>query len=86
MSKIEDDFRSLGRTKKVEFIDENIRYASADAVAEYVETYIYDFNRDVYGEYIEVVLHRFVRPEIKFENMEQLKKQIQQDIKDSVRS
>ena len=51
-----------------------------------VETYIYDFNRDVYGEYIEVVLHRFVRPEIKFENMEQLKKQIQQDIKDSVRS
>ena len=42
MSKIEEEFRSLGRTKKVEFIDDNIRYASASAVAEYVETYIYD--------------------------------------------
>ncbi|WP_026655177.1 bifunctional riboflavin kinase/FAD synthetase [Butyrivibrio sp. AE3003] len=51
-----------------------------------VETYIYDFDRDVYGEYIEVVLHSFVRPEIKFENMEQLKLQIQQDIKNAVRS
>ena len=49
-----------------------------------VETYIYDFDRDVYGEYIEVVLHSFVRPEIKFDNMEQLKKQIQQDIKNAV--
>ena len=49
-----------------------------------VETYIYDFDRDVYGEYIEVVLHSFVRPEIRFDNMEQLKKQIQQDIKNAV--
>lgn len=47
MSKIEDVFQTLGRTKKVEFIDENIRYASASAVAEYVETYIYDVLEDV---------------------------------------
>ena len=40
-------FKSIGRTKKVEFIDENIRYASASAVAEYVETYIYDVLEDV---------------------------------------
>ena len=32
---------------KVEFIDDNIRYASASAVAEYVETYIYDVLEDV---------------------------------------
>ena len=51
-----------------------------------VETYIYDFDSDVYGEYIEVVLHSFVRPEMKFESMEQLKLQIQQDIKNAVRS
>ena len=51
-----------------------------------VETYIYDFERDVYGEYIEVVLHSFVRPEIKFESMEQLKLQIQQDLDNAVRS
>ena len=47
MSKIEEVFRSLGRTMKVEFIDDNIRYASASAVAEYVETYIYDVLEDV---------------------------------------
>ena len=51
-----------------------------------VETYIYDFDCDVYGEFIEVVLHSFVRPEIKFENMEQLKLQIQQDIKNAARN
>ncbi|WP_026514254.1 bifunctional riboflavin kinase/FAD synthetase [Butyrivibrio sp. LB2008] len=51
-----------------------------------VETYIYDFDCDVYGEFIEVVLHSFVRPEIKFESMEQLKLQIQQDIKNAARN
>lgn len=47
MSRIELEFRSLGLTKKVEFIDDNIRYASASAVAEYVETNIYDVLEDV---------------------------------------
>lgn len=51
-----------------------------------VETYIYDFDCDVYGEFIEVVLHSFVRPEIKFESMEQLKLQIQQDLKNAARN
>lgn len=45
--KLDELFYSIGRTKKVEFIDENIRYASASAVAEYVETYIYDVLEDV---------------------------------------
>ena len=45
-----------------------------------VETYIYDYEGDAYGEFIEVELLRFVRPEIKFENLEMLKAQIQSDL------
>ena len=37
MNDIEKVFRGLGRTKKVEFVSENIEYASAHAVAEYVK-------------------------------------------------
>lgn len=45
-----------------------------------VETYIYDFDEDVYGKYIEVRLLEFMRPEMKFEGVEQLKDQIHSDI------
>lgn len=44
---IKQVFRELGRTKKVEFISENIDYASAHAVAEYVKGYLYDVLNDV---------------------------------------
>lgn len=44
---INDLFRSLGRTKKVEFISENIEYASAGAVADYVKGYLFDVLNDV---------------------------------------
>ncbi len=45
------------------------------------ETYIYDFDSDVYGKNIEVRLKRFVRPEMKFDSIEQLKNQIESDLK-----
>lgn len=45
--KLDDLFRSLGRTKKVEFISKNIQYASASAIAEHVESYIFDVLEDV---------------------------------------
>lgn len=48
-----------------------------------VETYIYDFDKDVYGEYARIALERFVRPEMKFENLDALKAQIQSDLKDA---
>lgn len=44
---IKQVFRGLGRTKKVEFISENIDYASAHAVAEYVKGYLFDVLNDV---------------------------------------
>lgn len=48
-----------------------------------VETYIYDFDEDVYGKYIEVRLLEFMRPEMKFEGVEQLKAQIHSDIEEA---
>ena len=44
---VEDAFRNLGRTKKVEFIDSNIEMASAHAVAGYVKGYLFDVLNDV---------------------------------------
>ncbi len=45
-----------------------------------VETYIYDFDEDVYGKFIEIRLLEFMRPEMKFDGVEQLKAQIHSDI------
>ncbi len=44
-----------------------------------VETYIYGINRDIYGKTIEVQLLHFIRPERKFDGLEQLKVQIEKD-------
>ena len=45
-----------------------------------VETYIYDFEEDVYGETISVFLLKFRRPEMRFSGVEELKKQMEQDL------
>lgn len=45
-----------------------------------VETFLYQFDREIYGENIEVYLHEFRRPEQKFDCVESLKKQLEQDI------
>lgn len=47
MSKIEDLFCTLGRTKKVEFISKNIDLASAESVAKHVKGYLFDVLKDV---------------------------------------
>lgn len=45
-----------------------------------VESYLYHFNRDIYGEDIEVYLHAFRRPEKRFEDIEALRCQLEEDI------
>lgn len=45
-----------------------------------VETFLFDFDGDVYGEQIEVFLKHFQRPEMKFDSVENLSKQMQQDV------
>ena len=44
------------------------------------ETHILDFNGDLYGENVTVALYKFIRPERKFANTDELKAQIEQDI------
>ena len=45
-----------------------------------VETYLYDFSDDLYGRNITVELRAFRRPEMKFDSVEHLKKQMETDI------
>ncbi len=47
-----------------------------------VESFVYDFDQDIYGEKIEVHLLAFKRPEMHFDNVEQLKAQMEADIAD----
>jgi len=45
-----------------------------------IESYLYHFDREIYGEDIEVYLHAFRRPEQKFDDMEALRCQLEEDI------
>ncbi len=45
-----------------------------------VETYLYDFDKVIYGRNIQVELLDFLRPEQKFESLDELKEQLKKDI------
>jgi riboflavin kinase / FMN adenylyltransferase len=45
-----------------------------------LEVHLFDQSQNLYGEEVEVVFSGFIRPEIKFGNVDQLKDQIKQDI------
>lgn len=47
-----------------------------------VETNIFNFNENVYGEFAEVFLLSFIRGEVKFSGIEELKKQMDMDMED----
>lgn len=44
-----------------------------------IETYITDFDGDIYGKHIAIKFYKFLRKETKFENIDELKKQIEKD-------
>lgn len=48
------------------------------------EVYIFDFKEDIYGEKITVELVKYIRPELKFDGLEALKKAIDQDCVDAL--
>ncbi|MEZ3491700.1 MAG: bifunctional riboflavin kinase/FAD synthetase [Lachnospiraceae bacterium] len=45
-----------------------------------VETYIYNFDQDVYGEELEIYLLKFKRPEMCFDGVDALKRQMAKDL------
>ena len=46
-----------------------------------VETFILDFDQELYDETVHILFARFIRPEIKFDNLEDLIKRIDEDVK-----
>ena len=48
-----------------------------------LEVFIFDFNQEIYGDSVKVVFKQKCRDEIKFSSFEELKKQIQKDVKKS---
>lgn len=48
---------------------------------ETVETYLLDFSDEVYGEHVRLQLCSYIRPIRKFDGIEAVKKQVEEDIK-----
>ena len=48
-----------------------------------IEVNIFDFNKDLYQKKIKIRLKKFLREEIRFENLEDLKKQIEVDVENA---
>lgn len=46
-----------------------------------IETYLLDFSEDIYGEEIELELHQYLRAIKKFADIEAVKAQVEEDIK-----
>lgn len=46
-----------------------------------LEVFLFDFNRDIYGQFAQIIFKHKIRDEQKFATFEDLKNQIQQDVK-----
>jgi len=53
---------------------------SVDDGAPSVEAYILDYDQDLYGHELEIAFVRFLRPEMRFENVQDLIDQMRQDV------
>ena len=56
-----------------------------DPPKELLETVLFDWDGDLYGRTIEVALHHFIRAEMKFDGLDALKQQMEQDAADARR-
>lgn len=45
------------------------------------EAHVFDFNEEIYGEQVKILFHHYIRKEKSFDNLEELKAQIQTDEK-----
>lgn len=54
---------------------------TVDGVRPSIEVHLFNWDQDLYGKHVGVTLERHIRPEMKFDGIESLKKQIQLDAK-----
>jgi len=54
-----------------------------DPPRELLEAALFDFDGDLYGRTIEVALHAFLRPEMKFDSVDALKRQMDRDVEEA---
>lgn len=52
---------------------------TVDGIRPSIEVHLFDWDEELYGRHIDVVLRHFIRPEMKFNGLDELKVQIQQD-------
>ncbi len=58
---------------------------TVDGKKRVAEVNIFDFDQEIYGQTLTVTLHKYLREEVKFDNLEDLVKQIDQDKVDSLK-
>ena len=56
---------------------------TVDGTKHVIEVHLYDFSGDIYNEMLTVTFHKKMRDEWKFDSLDALKKQMQQDISES---
>ena len=76
---ISDDDPSQTETRKG-ITNIGIRPSVEDGDQPTIETFLYDFDEDIYGRSVILTLDGFIRPEKKFENLDELVTQIKKDI------
>jgi len=59
---------------------------TVDGKKRVIEVNVFDFNKEIYGKIIRVYVKKFLRAEVKFNNLEDLVKQIDQDKIDSLQN
>jgi riboflavin kinase/FMN adenylyltransferase len=55
------------------------RRPTVDGGDERLEVFLYDFDEDLYGEQIETALTHFIRPDVKFDSLEAMQEQMEDD-------
>jgi riboflavin kinase/FMN adenylyltransferase len=70
----------LGRKTYPGVVNLGVRPTVAEKADRILEIHLFDFDRDIYGKDLEVRFVRFLRPELKFENIEALVRQISVDV------